>query len=317
MRGRVPARAGAGAAPRSCSFINGPEAFTPDGEFILGETRGAGLLRRRGLLRARHRRRRRHRQGHGRVDRRRRARVRPVEDGHPPLRPHYRSQRYALARTTEVYSQYYDIHYPGEERQAGRPLHVSRRVPAAASSSAPSSARSPAGSARTGSSRTRPRGDESLRPRGWAGEHWSPAIERRAPRDRATRPRSSTSRASRRSRCTGRARSRSSSGSARTTSTGPSGSVVYTQMLNRRGGIECDLTVDAPRGRPLPARDRHGVRRARPRLAAAPPARRRLGLRRRRDGARARCFGLWGPRARDDPAVADDDRPLATRRSPT
>ena len=38
-------------------LINGPEAFTPDGEFCLGETEVRGLLRRRRLLRARARRR--------------------------------------------------------------------------------------------------------------------------------------------------------------------------------------------------------------------------------------------------------------------
>ena len=36
----------------------------------------------------------------------------------------YRSQAYTLARTAEVYSTYYDIKYPGEERLAGRPLRV-------------------------------------------------------------------------------------------------------------------------------------------------------------------------------------------------
>src|SRR5262245_52349577 len=38
---------------------------------------------------------------------------------------HWRSREWTLARTTEVYSTYYDIHYPNEERQAGRPLRVS------------------------------------------------------------------------------------------------------------------------------------------------------------------------------------------------
>src|SRR5207248_2892167 len=37
----------------------------------------------------------------------------------------YRSQAYTLARTVEVYSTYYDIHYPNEEREAGRPLRLS------------------------------------------------------------------------------------------------------------------------------------------------------------------------------------------------
>ena len=38
--------------------------------------------------------------------------------------PQYRSRDYALERTTEVYATYYDVKYPGHERQAGRPLRV-------------------------------------------------------------------------------------------------------------------------------------------------------------------------------------------------
>ena len=37
----------------------------------------------------------------------------------------YRTRDYTVARTTEVYSTYYDVKYPGHERQAGRPLLVS------------------------------------------------------------------------------------------------------------------------------------------------------------------------------------------------
>ena len=48
--------------------------------------RGPGVLRGRRLLRPRDRRRRRDRQADGQLDRRRRARARPLEDGHPALR---------------------------------------------------------------------------------------------------------------------------------------------------------------------------------------------------------------------------------------
>src|SRR5439155_20377323 len=41
----------------------------------------------------------------------------------------YRSREYTLARTTEVYSTYYDIKYPGQERLAGRPLRLSPTYP--------------------------------------------------------------------------------------------------------------------------------------------------------------------------------------------
>ena len=71
-------------------FFNGPEAFTPDAEFILGESEVPGLLGRRRLLRARPRRRRRHRQDDGRVDRRRPAGVGGLGARHPPLRRHLR-----------------------------------------------------------------------------------------------------------------------------------------------------------------------------------------------------------------------------------
>ena len=133
----------------------------------------------------------------------------------------YRSQAYTLARSYEALSQYYDIKYPGEEKQAGRPLRVSpayarhqaaRRVVRREGRlgarqlvrverrrAATSRCGRAAGRARTGRRRSR---------------------SRRA--RRARRRRSSTSRASRSSRCSGRARSRSSSGCARTGSTVPS-----------------------------------------------------------------------------------------------
>ena len=99
----------------------------------------------------------------------------------------YASRDYTLARTLEIYSTYYDVKYPGHERQAGRPLRRLARPTSGCGSSVPPSARSRAGSAPTGSSRTPRAGDESLRPRGWAGRLWSPAIgaEHRACREAA------------------------------------------------------------------------------------------------------------------------------------
>ncbi len=68
--------------------------------------------------------------------------------------PQYRSPSYTLKRVKEVYETYYDIRYPGQERQAGRPLRVSQRVRLARARTGRCSARSPAGSASTGTSRT-------------------------------------------------------------------------------------------------------------------------------------------------------------------
>ena len=195
-------------------LINGPEAFTPDGEFILGpsDVRGfwvaAGFCA-HGLAGA---------GGMGKLV------AEWIVEGTPSLDvwhmdsrrfgAAYRSQQHTLARTKEVYETYYDVKYPGHERQAGRPLRLSAAYHGSPSS-APCSARSPAGSARTGSSRTRPpatsRCVRAAGP-GSSGRRRSARSTRRAARPR----RSSTSRPSRRSTCRATAPPRSSSGSART-----------------------------------------------------------------------------------------------------
>ena len=140
-------------------------------------------------------------------------------------------------------------------------------------------------------------GDEALRPRGWAGEHWSPAIPAEAI---ATRERAGLF---------------DESSFAKFEVHGPGalellqylcandidravGSVTYTQMLNARGGIECDFTVTrlaADRFRIVTgtAFGNHDMAWVRKHLPA--------------DGSvqltdvtsTYGCFGLWGPRARD------------------
>ena len=118
---RVPTLEGMGVV----KLINGPEAFTPDGEFILGpsEVRGfwvaAGFCA-HGLAGA---------GGMGQLV------AEWVIEGTPSLDvwhmdsrrfgAAYRSREYTLARTTEIYETYYDVKYPGHERTAGRPLRVS------------------------------------------------------------------------------------------------------------------------------------------------------------------------------------------------
>src|SRR4051812_15256657 len=107
------------------TIINGPEAFTPDGEFCLGETEVDGLFVAagfcaHGLAGA---------GGIGRVMAEWIAAGEPSVDAwHMDVRRfgrHYRSPSYTLARVREVYEAYYDIKYPGYERRAGRPLRVS------------------------------------------------------------------------------------------------------------------------------------------------------------------------------------------------
>ena len=106
-------------------LINGPEAFTPDGEFCLGETPVRGLFVAAGFC------------AHGLAGAGGIGKVVAewISQGEPSIDlwhmdvrrfgPHYRSPSYTLKRTMEVYETYYDIRYPGEERQAGRPLRVS------------------------------------------------------------------------------------------------------------------------------------------------------------------------------------------------
>ena len=198
-------------------MINGPEGFTPDNEFILGESEVRGLFVAAGFC------------AHGIAGAGGIGRqvATWIVDGEPELDlwkmdirrfgAQYRSQAYTLARTVEVYATYYDIHYPNEERQAGRPLRLGRPT-RASSSSARRSARSPAGSARTGSRRTRQRATS-----GFARAAGPVATGRRRSARRRWRrgwpPGSSTSPASARSRSPDPARPRSSSACAPTTST--------------------------------------------------------------------------------------------------
>ncbi len=140
-------------------------------------------------------------------------------------------------------------------------------------------------------------GDESLRPRGWAGQNWSPAIHAEAI---ATRERAGLF---------------DETSFAKIEVTGPGaaaylqrlcandvdrapGSVTYTQMLNSRGGIECDFTVTRlgehrfriVTGTAFGNHDLGWIRGHMPTDGSVEVA----------DVTSAyACLGLWGPRARD------------------
>jgi len=222
-------------------LVNGPEAFTPDGEFILGptEVRGfwvaAGFCA-HGLAGA---------GGMGRLV------VEWIIDGRPHLDAwemdsrrfgrHYMSREYTLARTREVYSTYYDVKYPGHERTAGRPLRLSPAYPRLKELGATFGEKSGWERANWFEPNAA-RGDESLRPRGWAGRLWSPAIEAEHRSCRETAALFDfTSFAKIEVRGAGAAaflERLSDNRVARTV-----GALTYTQMLNDAGGIECDFTV--------------------------------------------------------------------------
>ena len=234
---RVPALAGA----EVVTLINGPEAFTPDGEFILGPTAVDGFWVAAGFC------------AHGIAGSGGMGQLLAqwIIDGQPGLDtwemdsrrfgPQYASRGFALARTTEVYATYYDVKYPGHEREAGRPLRVAPTYPRLVELGA-------AFGEKSGWERVNwfesnaPDGDESLRPHGWAGRLWSPAIgaEHRACRERAAifdetsfaklEVRGPDAAAFLERICANRVAK-------------APGTLTYTQLLNPRGGVECDLTV--------------------------------------------------------------------------
>ena len=275
-------------------LINGPEAFTPDNEFLLGETEVGGFFVAAGFC------------AHGLAGAGGLGRVvaewilagEPTSDvWEMDIRrfgAQYRSPRYTLARTREVYETYYDIRYPGHERQAGRPLRTSTAYDWHASHGA-------AFGEKSGWERVNwyeanaVAGDESLRPRGWAGTHWSPAIGAEHLATRTT------------------AGLFDESSFAKMEVSGPGaaellerlcdnrvardvGAITYTQMLNARGGIECDFTVtrvaedrfQIVTGTAFGNHDASWIRRHLPNDRSV-----------RLDDVTSRwaCFALWGPNA--------------------
>ena len=222
-------------------LINGPEGFTPDNEFILGESEVRGLFVAAGFS------------AHGIAGAGGAGRqmAQWIVGGEPELDlwkmdirrfgSQYRSRAYTLARATENYATYYDIHYPNEERQSARPLRLSptyqRLLELGCAFGEKSGWERPNWFESNAAA-----GDEGRRPRGWAGQHWSPAIGAEALATRQS------------------AALYDETSFAKIEIAGPGalellqhlcdnemdrpiGKVTYTQMLNRRGGIECDFTV--------------------------------------------------------------------------
>ncbi len=296
---RVPAVEDAGVR----RMINGPEAFTPDNEFILGESELRGFWVAAGFCAHGI-------AGAGGVGRQMAS---WIVDGEPELDlwrmdirrfgAAYRSQRHTLARTTEVYATYYDIHYPNEERTAGRPLRTAPTYERLAALGAAFGEKSGwerpnwfepnADDARFGGRAAL----ETLRPAGWAGRHWSPAIAAEA---LATRQAAALF---------------DESSFAKLEITGPGalaflqrvagndldrpvGAVSYTQLLDRRGGIQADVTITRTAGDAYllvtgTAFGNHDAAWLRTHL----PQDGSVAIR-DLTGARV-CLGLWGPRSRD------------------
>ena len=222
-------------------YYNGPEGFTPDGEFLLGPTSVKGFwvacaFCAHGLAGA---------GGIGKVM------AEWIIDGSPEwdvwrldvrrFGSNFTSQDYVVKRTLETYSKYYDISYPGGESISGRPLRLSptyyrlRDLDAHFGEKTgwerPNWFKPYAAFARHGHE-----------PKGWAHNNWSRAIgyEHLKTRENAGLfDETSFNKIE--------VRGKGALGYLQYLCANdidkPVGTVVYTQMLNKRGGIECDFTV--------------------------------------------------------------------------
>lgn len=222
-------------------LLNGPEGFTPDGEFLLGPTAVKGFwvacaFCAHGLA------------GAGGIGK---AMAEWIIDGQPEwdvwrldvrrFGSNYVSQDYIVTRTIETYSMYYDIHYPGEERLSRRNLRISPTYYRLRDLGA-------FFGEKTGWERPnyfKPYEEVARHghePQGWARHGWSRAIGHEHLMTRANAGLfDETSFNKFEVRGPG-ALSYLNYVCANNIDV-PVGTVVYTECLNKRGGIECDFTV--------------------------------------------------------------------------
>jgi 4-methylaminobutanoate oxidase (formaldehyde-forming) len=222
-------------------LLNGPEGFTPDGEYLLGPTSVKGFwvacaFCAHGLA------------GAGGIGK---TMAEWIIDGHPEwdvwrldvrrFGSNYNSQDYTVARTIETYSQYYDIHFPGEERLSRRGLRLSPTYYRLRDLGC-------VFGEKTGWERPnwfKPYEEKARHghePKGWARHNWSRAIgyEHLSTRQNAGlfdetsfnkfEVRGPGALAFLDHVCANEIDQ-------------PVGTIVYTECLNKRGGIECDFTV--------------------------------------------------------------------------
>jgi glycine cleavage system aminomethyltransferase T/glycine/D-amino acid oxidase-like deaminating enzyme len=293
-RRRVPALAGAPLV----TTVNGLESFTPDGEFILGEAPGvAGLWFACGFCAHGV-------SGAGGVGK---AIADWIVHGDPGFDLwHMDIRRFGAAtgasgfvssRVHEVYRTYYDVALPGRERTSARNQRLSplySRLQALGASFGEKAGWERANWCEPNAALVSPA--DAPRPAGWAGRHWSPAIaaEHLATRERvALFDETSFSKIE----IEGPGALPFLQWLAANDLDRPPGTVTYTQLLNERGGIECDLTINrleatrflAVTGTAFGQHDLDWMRRH------LPPD----GVRLTDVSERLCCIGMWGPAARD------------------
>jgi len=232
---RVPALETAGVR----TLLNGPEAFTPDGNFILGEAPevrgffvGAGFNA-FGIASG---------GGAGR------ALAEWIAAGDPPMDlwpvdirrfgALHRDPQWVRNRTLEIYGKHYTVAWPHEEHESGRPLRVSPLYERLAE-------RGACFGSKLGWERPNwfaPAGGAARDTYSFERANWFEPVgnEHRAARERVALFDSSSFA---KFMLVGRDAEAALSWICANDVAKASGAVVYTQMLNRRGGIECDLTV--------------------------------------------------------------------------
>lgn len=233
--GRVPLLQTAGVK----QLINGPESFTPDGNFILGEAPelknfyvGAGFNA-FGIASA---------GGAGR------ALAEWIAAGEPPMdlwpvdirrfgKPH-QSIDWVRTRTLEAYGKHYTMAWPFEEHHSGRPLRLSPLYGTLKE-------RGAVFGEKMGWERANwfaPAGVEAKDRYSYGRQNWFAHVgaEHRACREAvALFDQSSFAKFA----LVGTGAERALQWICSNDIAKPVGSLTYTQMLNRRGGVECDLTV--------------------------------------------------------------------------
>ena len=312
---RVPALEAAGVR----QLINGPEAFTPDGSFILGEAPevrnfyvGTGFNA-YGIAAA---------GGAGK------ALAEWIVEGEPAMdlwpvdirrfAAHHRDSDWSRKRTLEAYGRHYTLSWPFEEHEVGRPVHKSPLYARLAEQGA-------CFGEKMGWERPNwyaPEGVKAMDIHSCGYQNWFPhvGVEHRAVRE-AVGLFDSTSFA--KFTLVGEDAETVLSWICANDIRKPPGSITYTQMLNRRGGIECDLTVSRTAkdsfylvtGTAFLTHDQHWIQRAIENFDS--PMEARL-----QDVTADRAvLGLMGPRAREvlgqvsDTDLSNDAFPFMTWQS--
>lgn len=283
-------------------IINGPEAFTPDGEFMMGEAPGvrgffvaAGFCA-YGIAAG---------GGVGRVL------AEWIVEGQPGLDvwrmdirrfgPQYAHASHTVARSVEGYARRYGaVSLPFEEWDTARRFRMSPAYPRLLELGAAMGEKGGWERPNWFASNEPPPGDggpaAGWTPTGWARHNWSPAIavEHRAVREAAGLfDFTSFSKIE----VEGRGALRAMQWLTANEMDRPVGSITYTQLLNSRGGIEADLTVArlAPEkffvvtGSAFGAHDLDWIRKHLPSDGSVVA---------REVTTELACIGLWGPMAR-------------------